>query len=247
MWAESSDRSIAEPLIGDHRWNQSNQATILHNVCDVLNVPRLEEHYLRKRSASRRLGIIQNKAMEVANSFLRLACILVGHDQPSPDLVSSNNENQKLADDYKELMNNLKTKVQESCSKSEQIQLLTLTPSSWNHEKISEHFNCSPRSSRLARNIKKNRGILPTITPHTGRKISDEVKRKIVDFYEHDDSSRQCAGKKEFKSIKMPETGKRLHIQKRLLLGNIKELHSIFLSQNQDVKVRRLQYYIFTT
>ena len=42
----------------------------------------------------------------------------------------------------------------------------------------------------------------------------------------------------------MTESGKWLHIQKTLLLGNVKELHSVFLSQDEDVKVTLTLLYV---
>ena len=49
------------------------------------------------------------------------------------------------------------------------------------------------------------------------------MKEEIVSFYEDDEISRIMPGKKDYVSI-----GRNIHKQKRLLLANLKELHSIF-------------------
>ena len=52
------------------------------------------------------------------------------------------------------------------------------------------------------------------------------MKEEIVSFYEDDEISRIMPGKKDYFSI-----GRYIHKQKRLLLANLKELHSIFKSK----------------
>ncbi len=54
---------------------------------------------------------------------------------------------------------------------------------------------------------------------------SIEEKARIIDFYTSDEYSRQLPGMKNVKSVKQLN-GKRMKIQKRLLLVNIKELYA---------------------
>ena len=75
-----------------------------------------------------------------------------------------------------------------------------------------------------ARKLKKAKGILPDISPIKARKLSEESKTKVIDFYNDDEVSRMCPGKKDFVSVKNSE-GKRVHVQKRLLLANLRELY----------------------
>ena len=60
--------------------------------------------------------------------------------------------------------------------------------------------------------------------------LSDAVISKIEAFYQQDDISRMCPGKKEFVSVKT-DSG-REHKQKRLLQMNLSEAHQIYLSEN---------------
>ena len=75
-----------------------------------------------------------------------------------------------------------------------------------------------------ARKLKKAKGILPDISPIKARKLSEESKTKVIDFYNDDEVSRMCPGKKDFVSVKNSE-GKPVHVQKRLLLANLRELY----------------------
>ena len=56
--------------------------------------------------------------------------------------------------------------------------------------------------------------------------VSHEMKEEIVSFYEDDEIFRIMPGKKDYVS-----TGRNIHKQKRLLLVNLKGLHSIFKSK----------------
>lgn len=57
---------------------------------------------------------------------------------------------------------------------------------------------------------------------------------RIIDFYTSDEYSRQLPGMKNVKSVKQP-SGKRLKIQKRLLLINIKELYTEYKKKYSSV------------
>ena len=48
----------------------------------------------------------------------------------------------------------------------------------------------------------------------------------VIDFYESDDISRTMPGKKDFISVR--QEGKRIHVQKRLVLSNLKEVYQAF-------------------
>ena len=58
---------------------------------------------------------------------------------------------------------------------------------------------------------------------------------QVQQFYESDEYSRTCPGKKECVSVKL--NGIKQHIQKRLLLLNLKELHVQLLEKNNDIKI----------
>lgn len=63
-------------------------------------------------------------------------------------------------------------------------------------------------------------------------KISQEVKDKVLNFYCRDDISYQAPGKRDFKSIKNKESGKRERIQKRHMCMTIGEAYELFKNEN---------------
>lgn len=111
-------------------------------------------------------------------------------------------------------------------SRREKIRLLTLVPSSWNIERVATEFNVTQYMVKLSRELYKDSGILGDPAKRHGKTCSQETLNAVKQFYEDDEFSRMCPGKKGFVSVK-DETG-RIHKQKRLLLTNIKEMHIEF-------------------
>ena len=66
--------------------------------------------------------------------------------------------------------------------------------------------------------------------------MTPEAKTLVKKFYEHDDISKMMPGMKDFVSIKNND-GTRSHIQKRLLLCNLNELHAQFTSEHEGLKI----------
>ena len=69
-------------------------------------------------------------------------------------------------------------------------------------------------------------GILCKPLPKQGRKLSQETSDKVISFYYDPNNSRKMPGMRDY--ISVPANEKREHRQKRLVLGNLKELHSSF-------------------
>ena len=86
---------------------------------------------------------------------------------------------------------------------------------------------------KKARALKKEKGIFPDVSPKKAKKLSEETKRRVIDFYNDDEVSRVCPGKKDFVSVINSE-GKREHVQKRLLLANLRELYLHFKEKSGD-------------
>ena len=136
----------------------------------------------------------------------------------------------KSADlDY--LVSEMKKKLL-TASRREKIQILTLTPKSWSIRYASKLFKVSRGTMRKAILLREQRGILALPGQMVGRRISDDVKKLVVDFYCSDDNSRQMPGKKDYVSL-----GKGQHMSKRLILGNIRELYVHFKEKHPDVKL----------
>ncbi len=79
------------------------------------------------------------------------------------------------------------------------------------------------------------KGIITTPNPKVGRKLSKDTETKVKEFYYLDDFSRVMPGKEDFYSIHVD--GEKKSLQKRLILGDLKELYQIFKKMNKDDKI----------
>lgn len=123
--------------------------------------------------------------------------------------------------DYKNLIEDLKKKMLIS-KRPQKIQILTLVPKTWSIQRTMCEFGVSEYLVRQARHLKNEIGILALPKQTEGKKISDEVKQRIKEFYEDDEFSRMCPGMKDFVSVRIE--GEKVKKNKRLLLSNLKEI-----------------------
>lgn len=70
----------------------------------------------------------------------------------------------------------------------------------------------------------------------TGKKILDSTKIKVSEFYEDERNCATMPGKKDFVSIR-DNDGQRRHVQKKLILSNLKEMYTAFRSEYSDIKI----------
>ena len=161
---------------------------------------------------------------------------------------------EQKAEQYDILMNLIRNKISES-DINEQLQLLTLAPQNCSREVLSEYFGVSKHLVRQSRELLKRAGILGKVETTQGRFIglyyyeaaiiieyrligrtlADDTIQLVESFYQDDMYTRQMPGKKDYVSI-----GNKVHVQKRLILSNLKELFAEFKNTNPDIKVRNL-------
>ena len=122
------------------------------------------------------------------------------------------------------------------CNKQETVQLLTTVPVDWSIKKTVKFFNVTEHSVKMARKLRKEHGIL-AVPKGYSREAEEETKVKVKEFFERDDVSRLCPGKKDCVSVKL-EDGRKEKVQKRLLLSNLKEIYRHFVTKNPALKVR---------
>ena len=127
--------------------------------------------------------------------------------------------------DLKSLIQELKDKCLTSTNR-ERVRLLTMAPTSWSIEKVATEFNVTLYLAKKARKLYKSSGILADPAKAQGKTLSQVTVDAVKEFYEDDEFSRMCPGKKDFVSVK--EGTGRVHKQKRLLLTNLKEMHIEF-------------------
>lgn len=125
-----------------------------------------------------------------------------------------------------EIIKQLKEKFHTTAERSEKVRVLTVLPKSWSMRRIQAEFGASDYMVRRARELVKQNGILSSPNLKPGHSIAAETCESVCRFYESDEVSRIMPGKKDFVSVRLGE--KREHFQKRLLLGNLKELYQLF-------------------
>ena len=138
-------------------------------------------------------------------------------------------------DDDSETIRQLKDKFSKTGKRGEQMQILTVLPQSWSVKKIEKEFGVSNYTARKSKELVKEKGILSTPNPKPGSSLPQETTDLVIQFYESDDVSRVMPGKKDFVSVR--KEGRRVHVQKRLVLSNLKEVYSEFKSQFPNYKV----------
>ena len=80
---------------------------------------------------------------------------------------------------------------------------------------------------KSTRKLQKSSGILSNKPKRIGKVLDKDVQKNVISFYGCDEFPQMCPGKKEYIPVKV--NSRREHIQKYLLLVNLKELHIEFL------------------
>nr|CCQ71355.1 hypothetical protein CcPL6.027 [Cotesia congregata] len=123
-----------------------------------------------------------------------------------------------------------------STTMSLKIQILTLLPEKWNERRICETMNTSRHLTRVAKKLVEEKGLLSTPESKLGRTITHQMLLKIENFYNDDEYSALMLGMKDFVSVQNND-GNRVHVQKRLVLSNLKELYQCFREINPTEKI----------
>ena len=85
---------------------------------------------------------------------------------------------------------------------------------------------------RKAKELVKQKGILSTPNPKPGHTLPVETTDLVQSFYESDEVSRTMPGSKDFVSVRQSEG--QTHVQKRLVLSNLKEIYQLFKENFPD-------------
>ena len=127
--------------------------------------------------------------------------------------------------DESEIIKQLKEKFS-TVGRSEKIQILTVLPKSWSIRRVQEEFGVSDFMARKAKLLVREKGVLSTPNPIPGHSLPQKTVQLVRGFYESDETSRMMPGIKDFASVKTAEG--RVHVQKRLVLSNLRELYQMF-------------------
>ena len=131
-------------------------------------------------------------------------------------------------DNDSEIIAQLKEKFYSSTDRSQKVQILTVLPKSWSIRKVEEKFAVSNYMVRKAKDLVKDQGILSSPNPKHG---SSSLSQATISL----EVSWIMPGKKDFVSIR--KDNQRAHVQKRLMLGNLKELYQEFKEKQPTDKI----------
>ncbi len=141
-----------------------------------------------------------------------------------------------ISGDSIEIIQQLREKYYISTTTNEKYMILTSVPKSWSVRKIQDEFGVSYYMANRAKQIQKEKGIMSTPNIKLGSTILNQETALLAQkFYEDDDISRVCAGKRDFKTIS--SDGVIETKQRRLVLCNLKEVYQIFKKTYPNTKI----------
>ncbi|KAJ8688038.1 hypothetical protein QAD02_023833 [Eretmocerus hayati] len=112
--------------------------------------------------------------------------------------------------------------------------MMSFLPDSWSIRKKADFFDTSRRFvQKVVTSSKKSTVSLRTIS---NNRLPDETVELVRNFYLDDDNSRIMAGMKDTKSVK-DSSNQKTHVQKRLVLYNLRELFIKFKDKHSTTKV----------
>lgn len=135
-----------------------------------------------------------------------------------------------------EIISNLKLKFK-CADENDKYRILTILPESWPCSKIEAEFGVTNYMARKAKALFLEKGVMSIPDPKFGNKtLSEDVINLVKNFYESDEVSRLMPGKKDYVSMKDSDN-KRIHVQKRLILGNLREIYVLFKMTYENLKI----------
>lgn len=142
----------------------------------------------------------------------------------------------KVKTDSNEMIQQLKAKFETTSNRNEKIKMLSILPKSWSADKVASEFEVPIYMAKKTKNIVEASGILCGVNKKIGSRIlnSDAVKA-VQDFYRCDEVSRLCPGLREY--VTVTDEGEKKHIQRRLVLMNLKEAYLKFKEKFEHFKV----------
>jgi hypothetical protein len=152
------------------------------------------ESKLQRVSERDSRGYAKRKLNQVQNVLTSKIATIGGFD---PDDIAQSSTSLQCSNclDYDHLLEELKKKLCVSSRLEFKLPILTLPPASWSIKKASVEFGVSERMIKKARKLKMEEGILAIAGKKRGKKLSNEVKQKVLQFFEDDEFSRMCPGK----------------------------------------------------
>ena len=87
--------------------------------------------------------------------------------------------------------------------------------------------------AKIAKKTAREKGILSDPNPKRRKTLEEDTVQRVKEFYLSEDVSRQMPGKKDTVSVLIG--GKREHLQKHLILCNLREAFELFKERNPTI------------
>jgi hypothetical protein len=214
----------------------SESINLIDQACSTFGISPASK--IRKFSTGKRVVAIEKKVNKISEKLKRN--LFENFEQNYDSLAKTDQPTTSNSSEHEDLI----TKLKEKCfvsNKEEKVKIISLLPSSWSRQKISQEFGVSERLVKLSRDLVKTQGVLPDLHKKDyGRRISSTTIDTVVEFYLSEENSRICPGKKDYVSVRIE--GKSVHKQKHLLLSNLNELYVKFKENYPDVKIGRSKF-----
>ena len=178
-----------------------------------------------KRKLKRVRDTVSNLEEQMANTY-SISKNYFKDNKSTPD-----KEVLEKAEHFDTFIRLLKDKIHTSSSK-DIIQLLTLAPATWSIERVSEVFGVTKHKVIQSKAVFKEQGLLGVPQKKQGKTLEKETIDLVHEFYNNDEYSRIMPGIKDCISI-----SKNVHMQKKLILCNLKELFEAFKVQHPNAKI----------
>nr|XP_033813764.1 uncharacterized protein LOC117366495 [Geotrypetes seraphini] len=184
-------QDLSSPKFNSDSDDPTNASENLNASFSPLGISPLKIQRIRKQNS---LSYAKRKLSETHNAIADQIAV-VGDLTPADMKAEPESGQCKKCSDYDILLTELKQKLELS-SNREKIQILTLAPHSWTSEKTALEFGVSTRMVKKARKLKQQGGILAVPTTKRRKVLAQQITQKVLDFYEDDEISRLCPGKK---------------------------------------------------
>lgn len=119
---------------------------------------------------------------------------------------------------------------------SEKYRCLTSCPASFTAYKLSQVFGCGIKMAHNALKLREEHGAGSCPAKRVGRRLPEETKELVVEFYMDQNMSRHLPGKNDTVSVRLPD-GRKEPRQKHMLLCNLNEAFCAFKMKYPDTVI----------
>ena len=201
-----------------NNWHTTENRDVMNSTLNKLELTSIKVHavhgHMKVGHGKRKLAQINNEVSKRLATILNVQQSELESTDNSIEVDLEQDMNQK-ANDLDKLVELMKEKLKVL---REKIQILTLTPKSWSLQKMTKEFKVSKATAPKARILREEKGILAVPQPVIGKRLSEKTVNSVLEFYQNDEYSQQ------FPMKKTVNIGKNVHVSKRLILCNLKEL-----------------------